>query len=41
MRYMDDRLGFISEWDEAYTMDDFGTLVPVPFSMFSGYFQEA
>jgi hypothetical protein len=36
-----DRLGMLDvEQDEAYVMDEFGTLVWVPFSLPSWYFQE-
>jgi hypothetical protein len=40
MEYMDDRLGFVSDSDQAYTMDNYGYLVSVPFTIGYWYFQE-
>ena len=40
MKYMDDRLGFVSDEDECYVMDDFGALVWVPFSIGLWFFSE-
>lgn len=40
MIYMDDRLGFVDDQDAAWTMDDFGSLVPVPFTLPAWYWQE-
>lgn len=39
--YMDDRLGFVElESDTAWTMDDFGALIRVPFTIPGWYWQE-
>ena len=38
--YMDDRLGFVeTNTDTAWTMDDYGTLVSVPFTLPQWFFQ--
>jgi hypothetical protein len=37
----DDFLGYVdTELDMMFCVDDFGNLVPVPFCLFQGYFQE-
>lgn len=40
MNYIDGRLGFVDGDDMAWTMDDFGSLVRVPFSLPIWYWQE-
>lgn len=40
MKYMDDRLGFVSEDDQAFVMDDFGDLHQVPFCLPAFFFNE-
>ena len=40
MNYMDDRLGFVDEFDCAWVMDDFGELVAVDFCLPCWFFND-
>lgn len=40
MEYMDDRLGFVDVFDHAWIMNDFGTLIKVPFCIPYWYWQD-